>query len=106
MINMPEQFISEAIKPVIDTCDTKGMSIGMPGLPKEFIWRKEKVIITETLRTWRSTGACRHGSGEQYARKQWFEVKTAKHGTMKIYFNRSSPGRIKEMGWWVYTINV
>jgi hypothetical protein len=80
---MSEKFISETIKPVLDTCDTKRMSIGMPGLPKEFVWR-----------------------GEQYARKQWFEVKTAKHGIMKIYFNRSSPGRTKEMGWWLYTINV
>ena len=58
---MNEQFISEAIKPVIDSCDTKSMSIGMPGLPKEFVWRKDKITITETVRTWRSTGACRHG---------------------------------------------
>lgn len=101
---MPEQFISEAIKPVTNTCDTKSMSIGTPGLPKEFIWRKEKVTVTATLRTWRTTGACRHGSGEQYARKHWFEIKTAKHGTMKIYFDRSTLGRTKEIGWWLYTI--
>ena len=62
---MPEKFISEAIKPVIDTCDTKSLSIGTPALPKEFVWRKEKVIVTKILRTWRSTGACRHGSEEQ-----------------------------------------
>ncbi len=103
-MNMSGKFISQAIKPVIDTCDTKSMSIGAPGLPKKFIWRGEKVTITDTLRTWRTTGACRHGSVEQYARRQWFEVKTAKHGTMKIYFNRSTLGRTKEMGWWVYTI--
>jgi hypothetical protein len=101
---MKEKFISEVIKPVIDTCDTSRMSVGTPGLPGEFIWRGEKVTITETLRTWRSTGACRHGSGEQYARRQWFEVKTAKHGVMKIYFNRSTLGRTKEMGWWLYTV--
>ena len=102
---MPEKFISEAIKPVMDTFDTKSMALGMPGLPKEFIWRGEKVTVTENLlRTWRTTGACRHGSGEQYARRQWFEVKTARHGIMKIYFNRSTLGRTKEMGWWLYTI--
>ena len=101
---MPEKFISEFIKPVINTCDTKSMSLGMPGLPREFIWRGKKVTITDTLRTWRTTGACRHGSGEQYARRQWFEVKTAEYGIMKIYFNRSAPGRTKEMGWWLYTI--
>jgi hypothetical protein len=101
---MPEQFISEPIKPVTGSCDTKSMAIGAPGLPKEFIWRGEKITVTETQRTWRTAGACRHGSGEQYARKHWFEVKTAKHGTCKIYFNRSSPGRTKELGWWLYTI--
>ena len=102
---MPEQFISEPIKPVFNTTDTKKMSLGSPGLPREFIWRQENIIIIETLHSWRSTGACRHGSGEQYARKHWFKVKTAKHGTMKIYFNRALPGRNKEMGWWLYTID-
>jgi len=102
---MPEKFVSEAIKPVVNSCDTKGMSIGMPGLPGEFVWRGEKIVITDTLRTWRAIGTCRHGSGEQYARRQWFEVKTARHGIMKIYFNRSTLGRTKEMGWWLYTIN-
>ena len=102
---MPEKFISEAIKPVIETCDTNSMSIGMPGLPKEFIWRGEKVISPIPCAPGEATGACRHGSGEQYARRQWFEVKTARHGIMKIYFNRSTLGRTKEMGWWLYTIN-
>ncbi|MDE1921365.1 MAG: cytoplasmic protein [Candidatus Omnitrophica bacterium] len=100
---MKEEFISEAIQPVIDTCDTERLSVGTPGMPREFIWHREKITVTSLLRTWRTTGACRHGSGEQYARKQWFEVKTAGHGTMKIYFNRSSLGRTKEMGWWLYT---
>jgi len=100
---MPEQFISEAIQPVTDTCNTQNMSIGSPGLPKEFIWRGEKVIITDILRTWRTTGPCRHGSGEQYARRHWFKIKTSHHGTMKIYFNRSTLGRTKEIGWWIYT---
>jgi hypothetical protein len=69
---MATQFISEPIKPVIETYDTRNMSIGAPGLPKEFIWHGQKVMVTETLRSWRTTGACCHGSGEQYARKHWF----------------------------------
>ena len=51
------QFISEPIKPVIATCDTNRMSISAPGLPKEFIWRGEKVIVTEILRSWRAKPA-------------------------------------------------
>ena len=92
---MAIKFVSEPIKPILDTCDTKSMSVGSPGLPKGFIWRDQKVTITEILYAWRSTGPCRHGSGEQYARKHWFEVKTSKHGTMKIYYNRSTIGRSK-----------
>lgn len=102
---MSEQFISEAIKPVLDMVDTQSLSAGTPGLPKEFIWRKERVLITAVLRTWRTTGPCRHGSDEQYARKHWFEVMTAQQGTMKIYFDRTTLGRTKERGWWLYTIN-
>ncbi|MDE2028891.1 MAG: cytoplasmic protein [Candidatus Omnitrophica bacterium] len=100
---MREEFVSENIQPLIATCDTQSLSAGRPGLPREFIWRGQKVIVTRILRTWRSTGPCRHGSGEQYARRQWFEIQTAAHGTMKIYFNRSTLGRTKEMGWWLYT---
>jgi len=42
---MPKQFISEPIKPVIESYDTRSMSIGAPGLPKEFIWRGQKVSL-------------------------------------------------------------
>ncbi len=100
---MKSTFIGEAIKPVIDTCDTGRMAIGGPGLPKEFIWRGERVSITDILRAWKTTGPCRHGSGEQYVRRHWFEVKTSRHGTMKIYFDRGALGRTKEMGWRIYT---
>lgn len=101
---MVYQFISENINPVPDSFDMKLMASGTPGLPGEFIWRKEKVIVKRMIRTWRTTGCCRHGSGEQYARRQWFEVLTD-HGTMKIYFDRGSPGRTKEMGWRIFSID-
>jgi hypothetical protein len=100
---MSEQFISEPIKPVTETCDTRLMALGSPGLPKEFLWRGKTIAILNVLRSWQTTGACRHGSGEQYVRRYWHEVQTAQ-GSMKIYFDKGSPGRYKEMGWRLFSI--
>ena len=99
----PERFISEALKPVTATSDTVAMSTGAPGLPREFLWRKETVTVTEVLRTWRETAPCHHGSGENYVRKHWFEVRTAAHGTLRIYFERQARGG-RSTRWWLYSI--
>ncbi len=84
---MGEQFISEAIQPVTETCDFSNAAPGAPCLPREFIWRKKKVEVLEVIRTWRETGPCHHGSPEMYVRKHWYEVATTE-GIMKIYFER------------------
>jgi len=85
---MRERFVSEAIRPVVPTCDTSGMGVGEPGLPREFLWRGRTIEVVAILRTWRETGKCRHGSPEMYVRKHWIEVATIWVGTMKIYFDR------------------
>ena len=103
---MSEQLISEPLTPVTATSDTSRMAIGEPGLPREFLWRKETVRITSVLRTWKETGKCTHGSPELYVRKHWYEVDTASHGRMKIYFDRHPrphKGR-KEPRWWLFSI--
>jgi phosphoribosylglycinamide formyltransferase-1 len=102
---MPEQFISEPIQPVPGSFDTRFMTSGVPGLPREFSWRGKKFTVVEILRTWRATGPCRHGSGEQYTRRHWFEIKTASHNVMQIYFDKGPRGKRKEMGWFLFTIN-
>ena len=68
------EFVSEAIKPVVETADTNAMAAGGPGLPQEFVWRDQPLRIAAVLRTWRETGPCKHGSSESYVRKHWFEV--------------------------------
>ena len=37
-----EEFVSEAIQPVVGTTDTAGMARGGPGLPRRFVWRGER----------------------------------------------------------------
>jgi phosphoribosylglycinamide formyltransferase-1 len=101
---MRDRFISEAIEPQIETCDTLRMAAGEPGLPRAFRWRGEILDVTTVLRSWRETGPCSHGSRERYVRKHWYEVATAGHGVLTIYFDRQQrPGR-KEGRWWLFSM--
>jgi Domain of unknown function (DUF6504) len=102
---MTEHFISEALEPVVATANTALMADGGPGLPREFRWRGRTIEIAALLRGWRETGPCRHGSGEMYVRKHWFEVMTTDQATLKIYFERQPRGSRKEPRWWLYTVS-
>jgi hypothetical protein len=101
---VPERFVDEAIMPIAATYDTSCMAVGGPGLPREFLWRRRTVEVVAVLRTWRETGKCRHGSPEKYVRKHWFEVVTASHGTMKIYFDRQPRRGQKGPRWWLFSV--
>ncbi len=100
---MVEEFIGEAIQPVADTFDATRMATGAPGLPRQFRWRSEIVRVTGVLKTWRETGPCHHGSGEQYVRKHWFAVSTDSGLTMNIYFERQSRSAKKNSRWWLFS---
>jgi hypothetical protein len=102
---MSERFISEAIQPVVETYDTARMSVGEPGLPREFAWRGRTIAVAAVLRTWRDTGKCRHGSPELYVRKHWFEITTTANDTMKIYFDRQARGGRHGARWWLFSIS-
>jgi len=100
-----EQFVSETLKPLTATADTRRMARGEPGLPREFIWRGRTVRIVKVRRSWIETGPCRNGSAEQYVRKHWYEVATASQGVMKIYFERQPRGRHKTQRWWLFSLS-
>jgi len=100
---MSKQFISEPINPNTATFDPNRMSTGEPGLPGEFEWRGNKYTVSEVLRSWRSTGPCRHGSQEQYTRRHWFEIRTETGETMRVYFDKGTRGKRKEMGWFLHS---
>lgn len=89
---MIDEFLSEPLIPETDSMDTSRMALGEPGLPQRFRWRGEAVEIVEVVESWRSTGACSHGSDESYVRKHWYEVDTVAHGRLKIYFERQGRG--------------
>jgi len=102
---MAQQFISEALTPVIATSDTARMATGEPGLPREFRWRDGSIEIGAVLRSWHDTGDCRNGSGEQYVRKHWYEVITRSNEVMKIYFDRQPRGGAKAPRWWLFSVD-
>jgi hypothetical protein len=102
---MSEEFIGEAIQPVAETIDASRMAAGGPGLPRQFRWRSETLTVAQVLNAWRETGPCRHGSGEQYVRKHWFEVATDSGLKMKLYFERQArSGKNPRARWWLFSI--
>ena len=101
---MSKRFVGEALKPVVTTFDTGRMVAGGPGLPHEFLWRDERVSIAKVLNEWRETGPCRHGSGERYVSKHWFDVQTGTGEMMRIYFERRARGRALSARWWLFSV--
>jgi phosphoribosylglycinamide formyltransferase-1 len=100
-----ERFVGEAIEPVASTFDAARMASAEPGLPGEFVWQGETFAVAAVLRTWRDTGPCRHGSGERYVRKQWFEVVTRDGAVMKIYCDRQARGGRRAARWWLFSVS-
>lgn len=99
-----EQFVSEAIEPVVGTADTFSMARGEPGLPQRFRWRETEYRVAAVLRAWKQSGPCHHGSGEQYLRKHWFEILTDPPLVMTLYCDRQARrGRNPRGRWWLYT---
>ena len=99
-----EKFISEAMEPSTDLLETSRMAIGEPSVPLKFVWRGKTIRIMEIRRRWKETGPCRHGSGESYVRRHWFEVITDSDEVMKIYFERHPKGGRKSSRWWLFTV--
>ena len=101
---MKATFVSQPIQPATSTADPRSMAGGGPGLPAEFVWRKEVLRITAVGRTWKETGPCTHGGGERYVRKHWFDVETESHGRAKIYFERRARGKSLLKRWWLFSL--
>lgn len=99
-----ERFVSEELSPVPDALDLSQSSPGEPAIPRQFRWRRATVEIRQVLRKWTSTSGCRHGSGEQYVRRHWYEIVTTDDRHMTLYFDRQArSSRERKKRWWVYS---
>ena len=106
-IDEQERFVSEIIKPVAGTFDTRVMVRGEPGFPARFVWRKVEYVVTQILDKWKETSPCKSGSKEKYVRKHWYKIETSSGEIMKIYFERRSlPRGQRKTRWWLYSISV
>ena len=102
--DVEQKFVSESIKPILESADVHAMASGGPGMPTEFIWRGEKFKIASVTNTWRESGPCRNGSKESYVRKHWYDVKTDSNKNAKIYFERTLRSRNQLKRWWLFSI--
>ena len=102
---MSRQFICEPIEPEAGSMDAGAMAGGGPGFPKRFTWRGAQYVLDAVVRQWRETSGCRHGSGEQYVRKHWFEIRTTDGASMKVYFERQPRSKKDHrVRWWLHTL--
>lgn len=102
---MAEEFVSEPIRPVPGTFDTRGMTRGEPGLPQRFVWRGSEYTVAAVLQVWKEDGPCRNGSGEMYLRKHWFKIATEQGPQMTLCFERQARSKSQsKIRWWLYTI--
>jgi phosphoribosylglycinamide formyltransferase-1 len=99
-----KEFVSEPLAPVGGAFDTSAMAAGEPGLPARFRWRDVEYEVARVLETWKTTGDCHHGSGEQYVRKHWFRIEAADGTMMEVYFDRNPRSRQGKKRWWLATI--
>lgn len=99
-----KEFVAEAIAPAEGSFATTGMASGGPGLPRRFRWRDADYEVAQVLAVWKTTGPCRHGSGERYVRRHWFRIVTGDGAEMEIYFDRQARAGRKSHRWWLATI--
>jgi phosphoribosylglycinamide formyltransferase-1 len=99
-----ERFVGEPLLPRVETADASRMALGEPGLPTEFEWRGRRLRVRACLRAWRETGPCRHGSGERYVRKHWYELATESDGVLRVYFDRQPRPGSRGPRWWLFSV--
>ena len=97
-------YVGEAIRPVAETFDAARMAAGGPGLPGEFVWRDRRVRVQRVIGEWRETAPCRHGSGERYVSRHWFDVLADDGSEMRLYFERRARGRALAARWWLFSV--
>ncbi len=99
-----KRFVGEAVQPDPTTFDAARMAAGGPGLPRAFAWRGRRVEVAEVLGEWRETAPCRHGSGERYVSKHWFDVRATTGEALRLYFERRARGRALSARWWLFSV--
>jgi hypothetical protein len=99
-----KEFVCEPVKPVEGSFDASTMAAGEPGLPGRFVWRGVEYEVARVLEKWKTTGPCKHGSGEQYVRRHWYRVETVDGTRMELYFDRQVRTKQRAQRWWLAAV--
>jgi hypothetical protein len=94
------RFVSEALAPSAEFCDSPALSQGEPPLPQRFRWRGAELVVAEVRRTWRSTNTDR---GDTYLARHWYEAGLSDGRVAVVYFDRKA--RSGAPRWWLYTVS-
>jgi phosphoribosylglycinamide formyltransferase-1 len=96
------EFVCEPLTPARGTGDPRAMARGEPGVPDRFTWRDREYRLVGVVESWKTSGPCRHGSGEVYLRRHWYRIVADPPAELVVYFDRQArkPGKPR---WWVHT---
>ncbi|MBN2450649.1 MAG: cytoplasmic protein [Lentisphaeria bacterium] len=100
-----ERFVSEPIVPIPGSFLPGPMAVGEPGIPLRFRWRRREYEVARVLDTWKTTGACRNGSGERYVRRHGYRIETTDGTRMRIAFDRQPRAGRSRRRWWLVAMS-
>lgn len=93
------KFVSRPIAPAGEGFLTPA-SGREPPVPSAFLWGSRTLLVSEVLRSWRST---RTDRGDVYLKRHWYELRTVTGAKLEVYYDRES--RLNASPWWLYTID-
>lgn len=97
------RFVGAPVEPEPGSFDAASMARGQPGLPRRFAWDGRTWEVDEVIAQWKTTGDCTHGSGEQYVRRHWFDIRTTDGTRMTLYADRRPrKGKPARQRWWLF----
>ncbi|MFP4510755.1 MAG: DUF6504 family protein [Spirochaetaceae bacterium] len=84
------RMVPEAIEPEPGSFMTESMATGIPGVPRRFRWRERTYTVARVFANRKDTGPCRHGSGERYVRRHFFDIETTDGDRMTLSVSRGT----------------
>jgi phosphoribosylglycinamide formyltransferase-1 len=99
-------FVSASIRPLEASFNADAMAHGEPGLPRTFLWNSKTLAVCRLLRSWKDNAPCRHGSGERYVNRHWFECELESGETARLYFERRARrGSAPALRWHLFSLD-